>query len=119
MNVQRSLNACVHVEFKYKDIYILIRFAQTNIKYLYFLLVGTQENKTRWRVRRLPLKNNKERAMDGHIVHTWTYQPYIPKFFETDNFASRLSDMYPSFAFSDFQRPWRLNNLSFTPALAL
>ena len=42
----------------------------------------------------------------------------IPRLAETCRSSRILCFIYPSFAFSDFQRPCFLNSLSFTPILA-
>ena len=42
---------------------------------------------------------------------------YKPRFLETDSFLCKSSHTYPSFAFSDFQRPWILKSLSVIPNL--
>jgi hypothetical protein len=42
---------------------------------------------------------------------------YKPRFLETDKFLCKSSHTYPSFAFSDFQRPWILKSLSVIPNL--
>ena len=86
-------------------IYILFRCAQPNIKYLYYTLCGNTKNKKHnWMVcegSTSQLTKNGKKSGVGGIEHARTYQTYIPKFLETDNFASRLSDRHPSFAFSD------------------
>ena len=51
----------------------------------------------------------------GNVYKKHSYKPRV---FETDNNAFKLSFTYPFFALSDFHRPWRLNNMSGTPALA-
>ena len=74
-------------------------------------------------------KTNKDKLvmkLSGAVTNSiWTKKAvctlyvyhYKPRFLETDSFLCKSSHTYPSFAFSDFQRPWILKSLSNIPNL--